>query len=60
MQPELEASKSDSYLLCNYRLSDKTVETIKADVKGVLSNRQKDVDYYKFMNWHRKKMSLSF
>ena len=54
MDPETEAAKSDKYLLCNYRFSNETIETIKADVRGFMSNRDKDDIYYKFVDWQRK------
>lgn len=37
-----------------YRFSDKTIETIKADVKRFMSDREKDDNYFKFINWRKK------
>lgn len=54
MHSEIKTTKSDNYLLCNYRFSDKTIETIKADISGFMSNREKDDIYRKFIEWQRK------
>jgi hypothetical protein len=58
MHPKIEGIKSDNYLLCNYRFSDKTVETIKAEIRSFMSNREKDDSYYEFINWQQKENEL--
>jgi hypothetical protein len=58
MQTEIEANKSDHYLLCNYRFSDEAIETVKADVISFMSNREKDEDYFRFINWQKTEREL--
>ena len=58
MQTEKELNNSDHYLLCNNRFSDTAIKTIKADVKRFMADRDKDDDYFKFINWQKKDNEL--
>jgi len=58
MQTEREANKLERYLLCNYRFPEKTIETIKTDVSDFMSNRERDENYFRFINWQKKENEL--
>lgn len=56
---DTEVDSLDRYLICNYILSDTTMERVKADVKSFMSDREKDESYFKFITWKRKENEIA-
>ncbi|RYX85349.1 hypothetical protein EON73_02945 [bacterium] len=58
MQTRVKENQPDQYLLCSYCIPDNLLETIKVDIKRFMSDREKDDNYYKFIDWQKKENEL--
>lgn len=59
MQTNAEVNISNHYLLCNYIFSNKTIEILKTSVKRFMSDKEKDNNYFTFINWQKKANELA-
>jgi len=58
MQNENEIAPSSRYLLCDSVFSDKTLATVKSDVRRFMRDREKDATYHRFISWTRQQNEI--
>lgn len=59
MIAEIDTSPADRYLVCEYLISDKGIILLKDQVKKVMHLREKDNNYFEFLEWKKKESELA-
>ena len=55
----MEVTPSDRYLLCNHFFSDGAIEQVKDDVQRLMTDREKDELYFRFIKWGKSKNEIA-